>query len=156
MIAVPPGGSLIGPLSRSLGSTPRALRHYEAMGLVVPQRIGVYRIYSREDHNKLRMIVEARRAGLGIEQIRDILDLDDPSDRGASQIAKAVGYMRERVRELEAQRDLAIRALAELERRQEQPRTPQMGPSVRQGGDGNVGIPLATVKVTPIVDQAGR
>ena len=110
----------IGQLSRLFGVTPRALRFYEQIGLVEPDRDGAARVYSRGDYQRLKVIVGARRAGLKLEHIRELLDLYQPADHGVAQVKGAIVRLRERLAELEAQRELAAHSLTELEARLEQ------------------------------------
>jgi DNA-binding transcriptional MerR regulator len=114
-----PSAYSIGQLSRLFGVTPRALRFYEQIGLVEPDRDGPARIYSRGDYQRLKVIVGARKAGLKLEHIRELLNLYEPTDHGAAQVRRAIGRLRERIAELDAQRELAVQSLAELEARLE-------------------------------------
>lgn len=114
----------IGQISRLFGVTHRALRFYEEIGLIEPDRQGPHRLYSRGDYQRLRVITSARKAGLNLEHIRELLDLYDPADHGRAQARKALERLRQRVAEIDAQRDLATHWLAELELHVERLQTP--------------------------------
>lgn len=45
----------IGQLCRALNITPRALRYYELIGLLKPDRDGPYRIYGRREFRRLAL-----------------------------------------------------------------------------------------------------
>lgn len=105
----------ISQLSRAFNTSPRALRYYESKGLLTPERDGPYRVYSRREVRRIRIIVEARELGLSIAQIRDVLDLYRPSDKGRAQVKKVVDYLRRRLSRLEAEARKATAKLAELE-----------------------------------------
>ncbi|HVI34574.1 MerR family DNA-binding transcriptional regulator [Phenylobacterium sp.] len=103
----------ISQLCREFGATPRALRFYEEQGLLFPARRDTARVYSYKDRARLRLIMNGRRVGLSIAEIRDILDLYDEEGEIA-QNAEALKIFRRRIAALEAQRqevDLAIDSL---------------------------------------------
>ena len=117
-----PGVYSIGQLSQLFSTTRRALRHYESKGLLKPTRDGPYRLYGQREFQRLTVIVEARQVGLGIDQIQKVLDAYDPEDRGEAQIIKALQLVRRRLAELDQKRDLAARAVVDLEVRLERAR----------------------------------
>lgn len=90
-------------LCREFGATPRALRFYEEQGLLSPARRELSRVYSYKDRARLQMILNGRRVGLSIAEIRDILDLYDEEGE-AAQNAQALRVFRHRIEQLEAQR----------------------------------------------------
>ena len=60
------------------GLHPQTLRAYERMGLIAPGRTpGGGRRYSHRDLELLREIADLTRAGIGIEGVRRILELDN-------------------------------------------------------------------------------
>ena len=118
-----PGVYSIGQLSQLFDTSRRALRHYESKGLLEPTRDGPYRLYSRREYQRLAVIVEARKLGLGIDQIHDLLDTYDAGDRGEAQIQKALQLVRRRLADLDQKRELAMRSVAELEARLNQTRS---------------------------------
>ena len=59
------------------GLHPQTLRAYERMGLITPGRTGGGgRRYSHRDLERLRVIANLTSAGIGIEGVRRILDLE--------------------------------------------------------------------------------
>ncbi|WP_256760479.1 GyrI-like domain-containing protein [Cohnella sp. WQ 127256] len=63
----------VGLIARLFDITPKTLRHYDAIGLFKPVRIGednLYRLYSPDQLPELRRIVFLRSMGLGIEAIQ--------------------------------------------------------------------------------------
>src|SRR5213592_1193124 len=81
------------------GMHPQTLRGYDRLGLVSPGRAGGGgRRYSLRDIETLRVVGELTAAGIGIEGVRRILDLE-------SQVAA----LRARVAELEAELTEAAR-----------------------------------------------
>jgi cob(I)alamin adenosyltransferase len=69
----------IGELAKMVGVSVRALRHYEDVGLLVPDRSeGGHRRYGASDLARLRQIVALRELGLGLQHIAAWLDSRDP------------------------------------------------------------------------------
>ncbi len=96
--------------------TPRALRFYEDKGLLAPARDGMNRVYNHRDRVRLQLILQGKRVGFSLNEIREILDLYDHNDGGAAQMARSLRKFRERILALRAQRediDGAIHALEE-------------------------------------------
>lgn len=65
----------IGELARECGVTLRAMRFYEAKGLLRPSREGTSRFYDGENRRRLRIILRAKRVGFSLAEIRDLLGL---------------------------------------------------------------------------------
>lgn len=101
-------------LCQEFNCTPRALRFYEDKGLLSPARDGMNRVYSYKDRARLRLILRGKRVGLALAEIREILDLYDIGDGGATQAAKSLKKFKERIVALEAQRVDIDNAIAEL------------------------------------------
>lgn len=96
--------------------TPRALRFYEDKGLLNPRRQGLNRVYGHRDRARLKLILQGKRVGLSLAEIREILDLYDRKDGGTAQLSLSVGKWRERIVALQAQREDIDGAIGELER----------------------------------------
>jgi DNA-binding transcriptional MerR regulator len=84
--------------------TPRALRFYEDKGLLSPAREGLNRVYNYRDRARLTLILQGKRVGLSLADIREILELYTPDDGGAAQAAKSLRKFREQIVALEAKR----------------------------------------------------
>jgi DNA-binding transcriptional MerR regulator len=71
------GGFTIGEAARRSRLTPKAIRLYEARGLLPPvgRTVSGYRVYSDHDLRLLGFIRRAREVGLGLDQIRAIIEL---------------------------------------------------------------------------------
>ncbi|GAB2742504.1 MerR family DNA-binding transcriptional regulator [Melaminivora jejuensis] len=76
----------ISDLAREFDLTTRAMRFYEDMGLLQPERAGPggrNRIYSGRDRTRLRLTLRAKRLGLSLSEAKEIIDLyDSPRDTG--------------------------------------------------------------------------
>ncbi|MCD4524186.1 heat shock protein transcriptional repressor HspR [Nocardioides sp. cx-173] len=88
------------------GLHPQTLRTYERLGLINPVRtVGGGRRYSARDIERLREISELTAAGIGIEGVRRILELEN-------QVAALSARNEELRAELESTRDTLRQALA--------------------------------------------
>src|SRR5262245_42842132 len=67
----------IGGLAEELKLTTRAIRFYEAKGLIAPARRGVARSYSRRDRARLKLILRGKNLGFSLEEIAQYLKLYD-------------------------------------------------------------------------------
>lgn len=103
-------------LCQEFSCTPRALRFYEDKGLLSPARQGLNRIYSYRDRGRLQLILRGKRVGLALAEIREILELYDKHDGGATQNALALAKFRQRIVTLERQREDIDHSIDELRR----------------------------------------
>lgn len=94
--------------------TPRALRFYESRELLAPVRDGQKRLYTRRDRGRLVLILRGKRFGFSLEEIRQLLDLYEPGEGEATQIARTVDLARERLAMLERQHAEIGQAVADL------------------------------------------
>lgn len=96
----------ISDLAKEFDLTTRAIRFYEDMGLLAPQREGVggrSRVYSARDRTRLKLTLRAKRLGLSLTEAKDIIDLyDSPRDTGV-QLQKFLSVLATHKRELEEQ-----------------------------------------------------
>lgn len=97
------------------GATARALRFYEDKGLLAPARAGLNRVYGPRDRARLGLIMQGKRLGFSLADLRELLDLYDENDGGAAQMAATLPKVRERILALHAQRQDIDRALVTLE-----------------------------------------
>jgi DNA-binding transcriptional MerR regulator len=93
-------------LAKEFDLTTRAIRFYEDMGLLSPQREGVggrSRVYSARDRTRLKLNLRAKRLGLSLTEAKDIIDLyDSPRDTGV-QLQKFLSVLAAHRLELEEQ-----------------------------------------------------
>ena len=96
------------------GVTPRTLRFYEAKELLFPQRDGQHRLFSRRDQARLKLILRGKRFGFSLEEIRQLLDMYDRDDSELRQLRRTYDIARQRLDDMERQRDELIDAIADL------------------------------------------
>ena len=96
----------ISDLAREFDLTPRAMRFYEDMGLLEPERSGPggrNRVYSNRDRTRLKLTLRAKRQGLSLHEAKALIDMyDSPRDTGP-QLRKFLQVLGEHRAELEAQ-----------------------------------------------------
>lgn len=79
----------IGEVAEAAGLRKSAIRYYEAIGLLPePERVSGQRIYARSILRRLSMIDVAQRAGLSLDEIRELLDAgSDPISERMQELA---------------------------------------------------------------------
>ena len=84
---------LIGELAEHCGISARMLRHYDAIGLLVPERVDPwngYRSYAPEQLHALNRIVALKDLGFTLEQVAHLLDdVADAELRGMLRLRRA-------------------------------------------------------------------
>lgn len=85
----------IGQASEASGVSQRMIRHYEKIGLIPapPRRDSGYRDYCDADLHRLSFIANARDLGFPIEDIRQLLDLWNDTERSSAEV-KALAMAR--------------------------------------------------------------
>lgn len=94
--------------------TPRTLRFYESKELLFPIREGQKRLFTKRDRARLKLILRGKRFGFSLEEIRQLLDLYHIGDQQNTQIAVSYDIARDRLADMEAQRDELNEAIVEL------------------------------------------
>ncbi|GAA0477239.1 putative thiol-specific antioxidant related protein/Peroxidoxin BcpB [Paractinoplanes deccanensis] len=128
----------VGELARRTGTTVRALRYYEAAGLVVPRRLSNgYREYEPVAVRQVAQIRELMALGLSVEETRPFVESiangDDVCAAAIATFRSTVTSLQRRIGELTAQRE-ALDARIDAAARQ-----------VVTGGPAEGGSPLALV-----------
>lgn len=108
----------IGQLAQLSGATPKAIRLYEAMGLIpVARRQGTYRVYSLQDVSLVHTIRRAQAVGFSLAELKSLVNHKARTHQLSVAIAndliaqklEALALEMERIREQERQ----LRALHE-------------------------------------------
>jgi DNA-binding transcriptional MerR regulator len=101
----------ISDLAREFDLTTRAIRFYEDMGLLTPERAGPggrLRVYSAKDRTRLKLTLRAKRLGFSLTEAKEIIDMyDSPRD--------TVAQMKKFLTVLSAHRSETEEQLAELQ-----------------------------------------
>ena len=91
----------IADLAKEFGISTRAIRFYEAKGLLAPERVGATRVFRRRDRARLILILRGKRLGFSLRDISDYLSLYDANR--SQQVSLLTAKVDERLASLEAQ-----------------------------------------------------
>lgn len=104
----------IGEFSRLMQTTVKTLRHYEQIGLLLPDEVDEatgYRYYRMEQMQRLNTIKDLKSLGFSLDEIKDIYD-DDTHTPSLEILEAKIDDCRRQLRELE-QRRLRLAVLAD-------------------------------------------
>ena len=104
----------ISDLAREFDVTPRAIRFYEAEGLLLPTRAGQRRIYTARDRTRLKLTLRGKRLGLSLSEIREIVDMYDTGRDERPQLEKFLTVLEAHRLQLLQQREDIEAQLSEI------------------------------------------
>jgi DNA-binding transcriptional MerR regulator len=96
----------ISALAKEYDLTTRAIRFYEDMGLLQPQREGAggrNRVYTTRDRTRLKLTLRAKRLGLSLVEAKEIIDSYDSPRDTAPQLRKFLTILTDHRKKLESQ-----------------------------------------------------
>ena len=96
----------ISDLAKEFDLTTRAMRFYEDMGLLQPQREGPggrNRVYTSRDRTRLKLTLRAKRLGLSLVEAKEIIDSYDSPRDTAPQLRKFLSILADHRIKLESQ-----------------------------------------------------
>jgi len=110
--------------------TPRTLRFYESKELLSPIREGQKRLFTKRDRARLKLILQGKRFGFSLEEIRQLLDLYEVGDQQYTQFKRTYEVAQQRladmqrqhaelgaaITDLKAQLDWGAQTIAEMEK----------------------------------------
>lgn len=116
----------ISDLAKEFDLTTRAIRFYEDMGLLEPERSGPggrNRVYSSRDRTRLKLTLRAKRLGLSLNEAKELIDMyDTPRDTGP-QLKKFLVVLAEHRQQLESQLADLYATLEEVKTHEKEART---------------------------------
>ena len=116
----------ISDLAKEFDLTTRAIRFYEDMGLLEPERSGPggrNRVYSSRDRTRLKLTLRAKRLGLSLNEAKELIDMyDTPCDTGP-QLKKFLVVLAEHRQQLESQLADLHATLEEVKTHEKEART---------------------------------
>ncbi len=104
----------IGEMCEAFSVTPRTLRFYESKELLYPQRVGQKRLFTKSDRARLKLILQGKRFGFSLEEIRQLLELYNIDDQQTTQLTRTYELGIERLAAMKAQRDELNNAIEDL------------------------------------------
>ena len=105
----------ISELSKEFGITTRTMRFYESRGLILPERIGTSRRYSKRDRARLILILRGRNLGFTVEDVGDYLALYDSDPGQVAQTQLLLDKVTAAIETLRVKRSDIDKALADLD-----------------------------------------
>lgn len=106
----------ISELAAEFDITPRTIRHYEAEGLIAPDRDGQRRIYSARDRVRLALVLRGKRLGFSLAEAREIIDLYAAPHGEVGQLRTLLGKLAAKRAMLEEKRRDLDAAIANMDR----------------------------------------
>ena len=104
----------ISKMCKKFQVTPRTLRFYESKELLFPIRQNQKRLFTRRDQARLKLILQGKRFGFSLEEIRQLLNLYDIGDQQTTQLAKTYELAEHRLAIMKNQRDELNSAIGDL------------------------------------------
>jgi DNA-binding transcriptional MerR regulator len=98
----------ISDLAKEFDLTTRAMRFYEDMGLLQPERSGPggrNRVYSARDRTRLKLTLRGKRLGLSLSEILQLVRMYDSEADTAPQLQAFMSVLRSHREQLEQQQD---------------------------------------------------
>lgn len=85
----------IGQVAQKFNLTLRALRFWEIEKLISPERMGNVRLYGPREISRIGVIVQFRDCGMGIAQIRELLEMVDRGESIKSKLSDILAGLEE-------------------------------------------------------------
>ncbi len=104
----------IGDLAAEFAITTRAIRFYEARGLIRPLRRGTSRSYTRRDRARLKLILRGKNLGFTLEDIAEYLSLYDADPTQVTQTRLLLDRVEAHIADLNTKRADLDRTLDDL------------------------------------------
>ena len=94
--------------------TPRTLRYYEYIELLIPERIGKKRLYGNKEKALLTLIKRGRRFGFSLEEIRQWLAMYNRDNQNQTQIEAWINMANNQTIELEERKSEIQKAIDDI------------------------------------------
>jgi DNA-binding transcriptional MerR regulator len=101
-------------LAQEFDVTPRAIRFYEDVGLLMPSRAGRNRVYNQRDRTRLKLTLRGKRLGLSLLEIRQLVEMYDSHPDQTPQLSAFLQVLAAHRQQLEQQREDIEITLAEI------------------------------------------
>ena len=94
--------------------TPRTLRYYEYIELLQPERVGRRRYYNTAHKARLKLILNGKRWGFSLEEVRQWLELYQSGDANHTKVALRLEKAAQQLEKLEYKKLKIEEAICEL------------------------------------------
>lgn len=107
-----------GDMARITNTTLRTVRFYEEAGILRPARRteGGHRLFVREELERLRLVSDMREAGLSLDDIRSLLEMQTKARTGGEAARAATASLKEILGSLRSKLEVLQRLSGDLER----------------------------------------
>ena len=108
----------ISHLAREFRITARAIRFYEAQGMITPLRTGSggrTRVYSQRERARLKLLLRGKRLGLSLVEIKGLLDMYETPADTVPQLTRFLEVLDARRESLQQQLTDLTHLLAEID-----------------------------------------
>lgn len=95
--------------------TPRTLRYYEYIELLIPEKQGRKRFYGPKEKARLKLIKRGRRFGFTLEEIRQWLEMYDQTDQNQVQLETWIELATKQAKELEDRKEEIQAAIDDMQ-----------------------------------------
>ena len=111
------GGAVkIGTAARALKTTPRTLRFYEELGILVPGRtLGKTRSYTKEDIERIEAVQHLTELGIGLRDVVELTTTRSKSRTGDTASRKVYRLLDDMHRDVEAKRKQCEELLSQID-----------------------------------------
>jgi DNA-binding transcriptional MerR regulator len=92
----------------------RTLRFYESKELLFPIRKGQHRLFTKSDRGRMKLIMQGKRFGFSLEEIRQLLNLYNFGDHRTRQIKQTYQLGLKRLSSMEQQKKELGMAIKDL------------------------------------------
>lgn len=89
-------------LTKEFEMTPRALRYYEEIGLLLPTYTeSGRRKYTQKDRTRLYLIQRGKHLGFNLKEIKEMINLFTSDRTGEKQLKKTIEYGNQKIEEID-------------------------------------------------------
>lgn len=105
-------------IANSTGISISAIRYYEKVGLLHPQKNGYYKVYTKEIQEQLIAIKMLKAAGFNLKDLQKIFSLPDkdPSQLEQRELDQILTLLEEKLKKIEQQEKLLLQSKHMLEK----------------------------------------
>lgn len=106
----------IAELAEEFGTTTRAIRYYEELGLLKPERTeGGQRVFTNKERGRLKLIFRGKKYNFQLDEIREMVQLFDLDRTGKKQLERTIEYGKEKIGEVTNRIEELMQIRSEME-----------------------------------------
>ncbi len=106
----------IAELAEEFGTTTRAIRYYEELGLLKPERTeGGQRVFTNKERGRMKLIFRGKKYNFQLDEIREMIQLFDLDRTGKKQLERTIEYGEEKIAEVTNRIEELMQIRSEME-----------------------------------------